>query len=563
MDEVRNEASEVSGTVVQAGGDVTVYVDGDQGAGSLVVTVDRSAIEELVEFADEPGLFHAWSRRVGVVVEARGARAVVLTGLRAVVLARRAPRPVGRRAVVAGAVEPARSTVDLDRDPPRSPGEGFPVAVSATRPHVLALDLVVREHEVDWRLELDWVSDGESGVFRVPDAGHFTHRPPGATAGLAGEVPVLVPGRPEPVPVGPGAVSPERIRRLLDQVIEHWSQTWQWLTSTRHFAMAGHVAAIDPGRVREWMRASPRMGHKELLGVARAVAPADPELTRLLVARVRHARTAAGRSEPEVELLAELAATIRVVDPASARDLLDEAEPLVPKMYGGPGMGMAILAAAWGPLDPRRARALALEAAGLWTEGRPPLSARPRREVDHLVRALVWSDPEQAVRLAREHDLLALLAGQPGIDGRRLVTESTDPQRTALLLEEVAEPADTDWWVAQARAVAPLLVVEQRVRLLSRVAAVVAPGPARELITEAERELDSVISAADHPRASAEVACAIALHDPDRAERLAQAIRSPKQRTTVLVAVAHALHRRLDPRGSAERSPRRPPAPAP
>ncbi|MEV1116908.1 hypothetical protein AB0I91_17695 [Actinosynnema sp. NPDC049800] len=562
MDEVRNEASEVSGTVVQAGGDVTVYVDGDQGAGSLVVTVDRSAIEELVEFADEPGLFHAWSRRVGVVVEARGARAVVLTGLRAVVLARRAPRPVGRRAVVAGAVEPARSTVDFDRDPPRSPGAGFPVAVSATRPHVLALDLVVREHEVDWRLELDWVSDGESGVFLVPDAGHFTHRPPGATAGLAGEVSVLVPGRPEPVPVGPGAVSPERIRRLLDQVIEHWSHARAWLLSTNHFAMAGHVAAIDPGRVREWMRALPGMGQKELLEVARAVAPADPELTRLLVTRVRHARAAPLPNEA-VELLAELAATIRVVDPALARGLLEEAEPLVPEMYGGPGMGMAILAAAWGPLDPRRARALALEAAGLWTEVRPALSVRPRREVDHLVRALVWSDPEQAVRLARDRDLLALLAGQPGIDGRRLVTESTDPQRRALLLEEVAEPADTDWWVAQVRAVTPLLMVEQRVRLLARVAAVVAPGAARELVAEAERELDSVISAQEHSRASAEVACAVALLDPDRAERLAQAIRSSKDRTTVLVAVAHALHRRLDPRGLAERSPRRPPAPAP
>lgn len=545
---MRNEASEVSGTVVQAGRDVTVHVEGERGPGSLVVTVDRSAIEELVEFADEPGRFHAWSRRVGVVVEARGARAVVLTGLRAVVLARRAPRPVGRRAVVAGAVEPARSTVDFDRDPPRPAGDGFPVAVSATQPHVLALGLVVREHEVDWRLELDWVADGESGVFRVPDAGHFTHRPPGATAdGLAGEVLALVPGREEPVPVGPGAVSPERIRRLLDQVIEHWSRPGRGVDH------AGHLAAmLSPSRVREWLRSS---AHRSGLDVAKAVGPVDPGLARQLVTDYRQARARSNSGEAS---LVELVEAVRGADPAFARALVEEAEPATPsREWWTP----AILTAAWGLVDPERARVLGARTAQLWDKDTRSEAALSSGVARVLASALVWSDPERAMSLARHHGVLDVLVGQPGIDGRRLVAESTDPQHSAWLLEEVAEPSDTDWWVAQARAVAPHLAVAQRVRLLARVAAVVAPGAGRELIAEAERELDSILTAVDHRRASAEIACAVATHDPDRAERLAQALTNENHRMTVVLAVAHGLHRRLDPKGSAERSPRRPPRP--
>jgi hypothetical protein len=299
---------------------------------------------------------------------------------------------------------------------------------------------------------------------------------------------------------------------------------------------------------------------KYFLGVARAVAPADLDLARALMAAVRHEQTTARGREPTPQLLAVLASVVQVADPAHARGLLEEAEPLVTESYAGPLEGTAILAAAWGPLDAQRAHALARRAEQLWAEQLERKPWRPAPD-EHLVRALVWSDPERAIGLAREHGLVPALAGQPGIDGRRLVTESTDPLQTALLLEESAEPSDTDWWVARARAVAPRLVVERRVRLLARVAAVVAPGPARELIAEAERELDSVLTPDDHPRAAAEVACAVAVHDPDRAERLAEAVGSPRQRATVLLAVAHSLHRRLDPVGSAERSPRRPPAP--
>ncbi|MFB9907849.1 hypothetical protein ACFFQA_28270 [Allokutzneria oryzae] len=190
---MRNTAENITGALVQAGkieGDVTLHVARDPlevHDVPVVITVEWSETEYLVQFAEDrpahgdglSGRWRGWTEGLAVLVEGRSARAVVLKALRPVVLARRPPRPIAGLGRACGILEPRRFIVDLERDPPGLVAQGpdFPFTVSASDPEQFRIRLRVRDHEVDWRLELDWICAGRAGTLQIPETGHFTHYP--------------------------------------------------------------------------------------------------------------------------------------------------------------------------------------------------------------------------------------------------------------------------------------------------------------------------------------------------------------------------------------------------
>jgi hypothetical protein len=132
------------------------------GAHYVLVRASEEDIEEI------PSSGHL----VRMVVEAVGESAVLLTGLRPVVLRRE--HATGQLNPHLGAVETRQFEVLLDTHPPtlHALGRDFPFKVTEDDPEVF--DLVVRtdDGQVHWVLDLEWVSAGRSGVYRVDLAGH-------------------------------------------------------------------------------------------------------------------------------------------------------------------------------------------------------------------------------------------------------------------------------------------------------------------------------------------------------------------------------------------------------
>jgi hypothetical protein len=118
-----------------------------------------------------------------VLVEGRSARAVILHALRVLVQAR---RPVKRQRYVdtgmyPSPLPPRGFNLNLSAERPiLFPLDGqpdFPFTVSATDPELFEIDPGVYEHEVDFRLALDWSCAGQNGTVLLPEAGVFRKGP--------------------------------------------------------------------------------------------------------------------------------------------------------------------------------------------------------------------------------------------------------------------------------------------------------------------------------------------------------------------------------------------------
>ncbi|GIE91602.1 hypothetical protein [Actinoplanes regularis] len=190
-----------AGTIIQAaqigelriGGEPNPAIRGDP----IVVTVEQAAS---LYADDTPISGHSVLR---VLVEAVGARTVVLQSLRAHVLSRTPPADVRNISHVLGILEERAFALDLDEDPPRltpvpnqksarSWSRFFPTRLRGPHPPdfpftVSPLDpeqLVIRPHTstfaVTWNLELNWIYKGQRGSIVLDNAGRpFGLRPPG------------------------------------------------------------------------------------------------------------------------------------------------------------------------------------------------------------------------------------------------------------------------------------------------------------------------------------------------------------------------------------------------
>ncbi|WP_433892517.1 hypothetical protein [Streptomyces sp. CA-111067] len=121
-----------------------------------------------------------------VTVEAFTSQAVILQGMRPVVISRHRARPCYLRYRMGLPLPPRAFKTNLDDPRPTlEPKEGrggpppdFPFTVTDGGPE-LFLIFVESQSEVDWTLELDWSSAGRSGTITIDDSGKPFHFHPG------------------------------------------------------------------------------------------------------------------------------------------------------------------------------------------------------------------------------------------------------------------------------------------------------------------------------------------------------------------------------------------------
>ncbi|WP_146060257.1 hypothetical protein [Amycolatopsis sp. CA-128772] len=192
-----NVAAEVSGTVVQVGtvhGDIHLTTGlGEPPADEppIVVTTSVFTNRWLVVAGPPPVEFtYCGSTAVSVLVEARGARAVVLRALRVKVLSREPARPVIASRMILAIMDRRFFDVLLDEDPPRlvpaaaGSDDGWIRRLTRRRPEAPAFPFTVAPldpemfvlkpfstHEVQWVLELDWTYQGRAGTMTLNRAG--------------------------------------------------------------------------------------------------------------------------------------------------------------------------------------------------------------------------------------------------------------------------------------------------------------------------------------------------------------------------------------------------------
>lgn len=186
--------SHVDGPVVQAGvihGGVTIHHTSESRGLETPCMATGSSIRtanDIYEWADEPADSHTWEGSwtphdgARVLVEGFAAQAVVLTGMRPVVLSRRTPRPARYRGTVASILETRGFTTDLDADHPvlrPLDGPDFPFTVTSSDPELFEVH-PTSAFETEWHLELEWSSAGRHGTLTVDVGGHpflFLPRP--------------------------------------------------------------------------------------------------------------------------------------------------------------------------------------------------------------------------------------------------------------------------------------------------------------------------------------------------------------------------------------------------
>ncbi|MET7334284.1 cold shock domain-containing protein [Nonomuraea sp. NPDC005650] len=162
-------ADQLNGTSRAAG-------DGDP----VIATVDRELLtkptfSELVVDADPPRAM--WKNTMLIItLEARPTRAVVLHGMRPVVLSRQPPRRAcfGLTGLYSGGIVPPRMfSLDLDSDPAelRADDVDFPFQISATDVEQFRVTTRATEAEVSFHLELDWTCAGRRGMKVIDNNG--------------------------------------------------------------------------------------------------------------------------------------------------------------------------------------------------------------------------------------------------------------------------------------------------------------------------------------------------------------------------------------------------------
>lgn len=167
--------AQVNGPVIQTGafhGDVTVYhgdtADMAQPAEPVLTSVEYFLTGTTVYQWD--GSEDMWLPGPGmrVLVEAVSRQAVVLKGMRPVVVSRKSPRPAHVHSHLRAALEVRGFMTDLDADVPvlvprADTVADFPFTVTSSDPELFEVS-PSSSFDVEWRLELDWTSAGRSGT---------------------------------------------------------------------------------------------------------------------------------------------------------------------------------------------------------------------------------------------------------------------------------------------------------------------------------------------------------------------------------------------------------------
>ncbi|GGU55225.1 tetratricopeptide repeat protein [Lentzea flava] len=151
-------------------------------ASPIIVTVDVEPSLSTLYVDDDPPRAMARSGDVHVItVEARTTRAVVLLGMRPVVVSRRPPRRACVEVRMGGIITPRPFTADFDSTRPRLTAleQNFPFSVSATDVEQFRFVPQATRDEISWRLELDWLVAGKRGTTVIDDHGKpFEMYPP-------------------------------------------------------------------------------------------------------------------------------------------------------------------------------------------------------------------------------------------------------------------------------------------------------------------------------------------------------------------------------------------------
>ncbi|MFF4120304.1 hypothetical protein ACFY0P_43645 [Streptomyces sp. NPDC001714] len=121
-----------------------------------------------------------------VYVEALTAQAVILHNMHPVVLSKKPPRPCIRDMRYGAILIPRQFFTNLDDESPTlrprpnarpEPSPDFPFTVTSSDPEMFVISAMSR-YEVEWHLELEWSSAGQSGVLVIDENGSpFHHHP--------------------------------------------------------------------------------------------------------------------------------------------------------------------------------------------------------------------------------------------------------------------------------------------------------------------------------------------------------------------------------------------------
>lgn len=190
-----SDRSHVDGPVVQAGvihGGVTIHHANQSRKLETPCMATGSGIRtanDVYRWADEPAAPHAWAGTwtpedgASVLVEGLAAQAVVLRGMRPVVLSRKVPRPAQHWGLIMSHLETRGFTTDLDADHPvlrPLDDPDFPFTVTSSDPELFEVHPAASAFEIEWLLELEWSSAGRHGTLTVDNGGrpfHFVPRP--------------------------------------------------------------------------------------------------------------------------------------------------------------------------------------------------------------------------------------------------------------------------------------------------------------------------------------------------------------------------------------------------
>lgn len=146
---------------------------------------DMKTRDSLVTFAAMQHAVPTYGFTFTLTIQAHAARSVVLTGMQAIVVQRHPA--VGGAYMVSGGcggITPRWFSISsLDSDSPKViaqdgqnqgqtvPAISFPFTVSETDPEVFMVMPNASSHQVDWKLELDWIADGKVGKTVIDDSG--------------------------------------------------------------------------------------------------------------------------------------------------------------------------------------------------------------------------------------------------------------------------------------------------------------------------------------------------------------------------------------------------------
>jgi hypothetical protein len=172
---IHQRLATVTGPVVQAtkiAGDVTISVSNAPACCEVPIVVSvrhHDGWSQVVVDGDPPELVPT-CKTIDVLVEGRGPQAVVLHGLRPVILTHRPPQPAWE--VPRPIVEPAPMHVrpfigHLGPSPRIDPPVGepnFPFTVTASDPEQFTIVCYGAKEDTEWQLELDWTCAGRHGT---------------------------------------------------------------------------------------------------------------------------------------------------------------------------------------------------------------------------------------------------------------------------------------------------------------------------------------------------------------------------------------------------------------